>query len=151
MIRLSFVFIFGFFLCLQLYSEEMRDRNFDLRNDYSEAADNPSTTELTLHTIISQNLSNAIRLPENLITGGLPVGNAAFQELQQMGVQTIISFDSKKPDVTAAKRYNIRYVHLPLGYDGIDEQRVKELTAAITQLKGSIYIHCHHGKHRATS
>ena len=52
------------------------------------------------------------------------------------------------PDVATAQKFGLRYVHLPHGYDGVPEQRVKELAKAVRELDGPIYIHCHHGKHR---
>ena len=45
--------------------------------------------------------------------------------------------------------YGLRYVHLPHGYDGIDQRRARELAKAVRDLPGPIYIHCHHGKHRS--
>lgn len=66
-----------------------------------------------------------------------------------MGVKTIISVDGAKPDVETAARFGLRYVHLPYGYDGVPDNRVKELAKAVRELDGPIYIHCHHGKHRS--
>lgn len=96
-----------------------------------------------------EHLPNAIRLHEKVISGGLPQGDAAFAELQQLGVRTVISVDGAKPDVELAQKYGMRYVHLPHGYDGVPEERGKELAKAVKELPGPIYIHCHHGKHRS--
>ncbi|MCA9135049.1 MAG: hypothetical protein KDA45_17895, partial [Planctomycetales bacterium] len=85
----------------------------------------------------------------NIISGGLPEGDAAFHELASWGIKTIISVDGMAPDVDAAAKYGLRYVHLPHGYDGIPQYRVKELAKAVRELEGPIYIHCHHGKHRS--
>ena len=35
------------------------------------------------------------------------------------------------------------------GYDGIPQERARELAKAVRDLEGPIYIHCHHGKHRS--
>ncbi|MEZ6069075.1 MAG: hypothetical protein R3C10_02145 [Pirellulales bacterium] len=94
-------------------------------------------------------LPNAVQLHPRVISGGLPEGDAAFAELEQLGVKTIISVDGAKPDVQAAARHGLRYVHLPHGYDGIPEERGRELAKAVRELDGPIYIHCHHGKHRS--
>lgn len=94
-------------------------------------------------------LPNAYRLHEKVISGGQPDGEEAFVELANLGVKTVISVDGAKPDVEAAKRHGLRYVHLPHGYDGIPEARAKELAKAVRDLPGPIYIHCHHGKHRS--
>src|SRR5262245_55603645 len=72
-------------------------------------------------------LPNAFRIHAKVMSGGLPAGEAAFAELAELGVKTIISVDGAKPDVMAAERHGLRYVHLPHGYDGISETRIKEL------------------------
>ncbi len=69
-------------------------------------------------------------------------------ELAKLGVKTIVSVDGIAPNVEAAKKYGMRYVHVPIGYDGIDESAQALLTRVATDIKGTIYIHCHHGKHR---
>lgn len=66
-----------------------------------------------------------------------------------MGVKTVISVDGVKPDVEAAHRFGMRYVHLPFGYDGVPEKQGEAIAKAIEELPGPIYVHCHHGQHRA--
>lgn len=97
----------------------------------------------------TQHLPNAYRIHPKVISGGLPDGEPAFKELADLGVKTIISVDGATPDVELARKYNLRYVHLPHGYDGVPNERVKELAKAVHDLPGPIYIHCHHGKHRS--
>lgn len=109
----------------------------------------PSTGRAPAEKIATEHLPNAIRLHEKVISGGQPDGDAAFAELEQLGVKTVISVDGAKPDVELARKHGLRYVHLPHGYDGIPEQRAKELAKAVRDLPGPIYIHCHHGKHRS--
>ncbi|REJ68417.1 MAG: hypothetical protein DWQ31_08325 [Planctomycetota bacterium] len=99
--------------------------------------------------IFADHLPNAIQLHTKVISGGLPHGDAAFRELEELGVKTVISVDGARPDVTTAAKYGLRYVHLPHGYDGVPEERVKQLAKAVRRLDGPIYIHCHHGKHRS--
>jgi hypothetical protein len=50
--------------------------------------------------------------------------------------------------VAAAEGQGLRYVHLPIGYDGIPSDRAAQLAKAVRDLPGPVYIHCHHGKHR---
>ncbi len=95
------------------------------------------------------NLPNAYRLHARVISGGEPAGEAAFSKLKELGIQTVISVDGAKPDVELAKKYGLRYVHLPHGYDGVPHERIKELAKAVRDLPGPVYIHCHHGKHRS--
>lgn len=94
-------------------------------------------------------IPNPIQVNERVISGGLPHGEEAFAALARLGVKTILSVDGARPDVELARKYGLRYVHLPHGYDGIPQQRLLDLAKAIRELPGPIYIHCHHGKHRS--
>lgn len=110
----------------------------------------PSTEgEASLVRLETVHLPNVYRLHPKVMSGGQPEGEAGFRELQALGVRTIISVDGAKPDVGLAHKYGMRYVHLPLGYDGISEARARELAKAVRELPGPIYIHCHHGRHRS--
>lgn len=102
-----------------------------------------------IEKITVKHLPNPVRVHEKVISGGLPEGDAAFAELKALGIKTVLSVDGAKPDVKTAEKYGLRYVHLPHGYDGVPEQRAKELAKAVRDLPGPIYIHCHHGKHRS--
>jgi cytochrome c556 len=99
--------------------------------------------------IESDVLPNTYRLSDKVLSGGQPAGEPAFKQLQELGVKTVISVDGAKPNVELARKYGLRYVHLPHGYDGIPDKRVIELTKGVRELPGPIYIHCHHGKHRS--
>jgi len=94
-------------------------------------------------------LPNVYRITAKVFSGGLPENAKSFQELQSLGVKTIVSVDGTKPNVELAKQYGLKYVHLPHGYDGISAERSQELAKAVRDLPGPIYIHCHHGKHRS--
>src|SRR5438046_379302 len=65
-------------------------------------------------------IENAFRVTDRMISGSQPEGDAAFAALAKAGVKTIISVDGSKPDVATAKKYGLRYIHLPIGYDGIN-------------------------------
>ena len=95
-------------------------------------------------------LHQVVTFHPGVISGGVP-GGEGFATLAAMGVKTIISVDGGAPDVAAAKAAGIRYIHLPMGYDGCEESRVLELTRATrdSMERGGVYIHCHHGKHRS--
>lgn len=108
-----------------------------------------SAPETVPEKLAVEHLPNAWRVHKRVISGGLPEGEAAFQELADLGVKTIISVDGMQPDVAAAKKQGMRYVHLPHGYDGIAGTRRQQLAKAVRELPGPIYIHCHHGKHRS--
>jgi hypothetical protein len=99
--------------------------------------------------LAARHLPNPWQVHPKVISGGVPEGDAAFEELAKLGVKTVISVDGAKPDVERAKRHGLRYVHLPHGYDGVPDERMKELAKAVRDLPGAIYIHCHHGRHRS--
>lgn len=84
-----------------------------------------------------------------LYSGSAPDGDAGFDSLAALGIRTIISVDGAAPDVAAARRLGMRYVHLPIGYNGMERKRTLEIARAVKELPGPVYIHCHHGKHRS--
>ncbi len=104
---------------------------------------------LELERLPVEHLPNAIRIHPKVLSGGLPEDAAAFEELKQLGVRTIISVDGAKPDVELAKQFGMKYIHLPHGYSGVPKFRSLELAKAVLEKEGPIYIHCHHGKHRS--
>jgi protein tyrosine phosphatase (PTP) superfamily phosphohydrolase (DUF442 family) len=94
-------------------------------------------------------LHNVIHVTGKLYSGGSPEGDAGFASLKQLGVKTIISVDGARPDVARAKKAGMRYVHLPIGYDGVSQEQAIKLSKAVRDLPGPMYVHCHHGKHRS--
>ena len=107
------------------------------------------SNEVFPRRIDAKNLLNLVQVHSKVVSGGLPEGDEAFEELQSLGVRTVISVDGMTPDVETARRYGLRYVHLPHGYDGVPDVRATQLAKAVRELEGPIYIHCHHGKHRS--
>ncbi len=81
-------------------------------------------------------------------SGGQPEGDEAFAALAKKGVKTLVSVDGATPDVAAAKRHGLRYIHIPYGYGGIPRNAELALARAAKECEGPIYVHCHHGKHR---
>lgn len=112
------------------------------------AAPGSSAASTELVTNAPASLHNVFRLTPSLLSGSQPEGDAAFAWLAAQGVKSIVSVDGSRPDVEAARRHGLRYVHLPIGYDGVPTNRVIELAKAAADLPGPIYVHCHHGKHR---
>lgn len=91
---------------------------------------------------------NIIAFTPQLISGAVPEDAADFALLSNHKVKTIISVDGATPNVEEAQRFDMRYVHLPIGYHGIDKERQLEIARAVRDLPGPVYVHCHHGKHR---
>ena len=93
-------------------------------------------------------IENAFRVTERILSGSQPKFDVSFAALAKAGVKTIISVDGSRPDIGTAKKYGLRYVHLPFGYDGIPATRIVELAKAAGPDAGTIFVHCHHGLHR---
>jgi len=93
-------------------------------------------------------LHNLFRVSDRVYSGSSPDGDSGFASLERLGVKTVISVDGSKPDVATAEKHGLRYVHLPIGYDGIPSERVTQLAKAVRDLPGPVFIHCHHGQHR---
>lgn len=94
-------------------------------------------------------LHNVLRVNQKLVNGSVPEGDTGFASLKALGIRTIISVDGARPDVARARRFGMRYVHLPIGYDGCPTPRALAITRAVRDLPGPVYLHCHHGKHRS--
>ncbi len=93
-------------------------------------------------------LQNLFLLNGRIYSGAAPDGDDGFESLRKLGIKTIISVDGSKPDVTAAHRHGLRYIHIPIGYDGASRSNTLALIRAAQVTPGPIYVHCHHGKHR---
>ena len=82
----------------------------------------PPTEETPrLGAVDAPGLHNVYRLTDKLLSGSGPEGDEGFASLQQLGVKTVLSVDGARPDVARARRFGLRYVHLPIGYDGVPE------------------------------
>lgn len=118
----------------------------------SEAAPKPTLPLPTLEMAKPADFAgihNVVAYAPNVFSGSMPEGEEGLETLAQLGVRTIISVDGAPPDVAGAKKLGMRYVHYPIGYNGVTPERSLELARAVKELPGPIYIHCHHGKHRS--
>lgn len=109
----------------------------------------PSTAPFT--KLDQTKLHNGHKLTDQVYSGAQPEDEAAFAELQRLGVKTIISVDGAAPDAATARKYGIRYVHLPMGYDTVPKDTGLAIAKAMTELPGPYYVHCHHGRHRSAA
>lgn len=96
-------------------------------------------------------LHNVVAYHPDVFSGGVPEGAEGFETLAAMGIKTVISVDGAAPDLSEAKKHGLRYIHLPIGYNGFEDARGDELARATRDslAAGPVYIHCHHGKHRS--
>lgn len=104
------------------------------------AKPDPSTDLAGIH--------NLMKVSERIYSGSEPHGEEGFASMAKLGVKTVVSVDGAKPNIEAARKYGIRYVHIPIGYDGVPEEAAQSLTRAVQEVESPIYVHCHHGKHR---
>lgn len=93
-------------------------------------------------------LQNVYRLSDSILSGSEPVDEEALAQLAAWGVQTVLSVDGKVPDVEAAERQGLRYVHVPIQYKGITEDQIAQIAKTFRELEAPFYVHCFHGRHR---
>jgi protein tyrosine phosphatase (PTP) superfamily phosphohydrolase (DUF442 family) len=96
----------------------------------------------------SRTLHNVLHLSENIISGAEPEESDSLEQIAKMGVKTIISVDGKAPDHEAAKALGMRYVNIPIRYEGISEEEKLSIAKTFRELPGPFYVHCFHGQHR---
>ena len=88
------------------------------------------------------------RWSPRLAQGAQPEGEQAFANLAALGFKVVVSVDGAPPDLELAGKHGLRYVHVPIGYDGIPDDAALKLATVAKEADGPIYIHCHHGLHR---
>ncbi len=93
-------------------------------------------------------IHNLVFAAPRVYSGSEPLSDASFAALSQLGIQTVVSVDGARPAVEAARRHGLRYVHIPIGYDGVPQKARESLTRLVRETDGPIYVHCHHGQHR---
>ncbi len=91
---------------------------------------------------------HVLRVADRIYTGGEPDGDEGFATLAKLGIKTVVSVDGAKPQVEEASRHGLRYVHIPIGYEGVSREAGLALAKLVRDAKGPFYIHCHHGQHR---
>ncbi len=95
-----------------------------------------------------EGLDRYIRWSDRVGQGAQPEGDAAFRNLAALGYKTVLSVDGAIPDVERAEKYGLRYIHVPIGYDGMSREEALKIVKAARVSDGPIFVHCHHGTHR---
>lgn len=85
---------------------------------------------------------------DRIIIGSSPHSLENFELLRSSGVSTIISVDGALPKIELAKSLDLKYFHIPIGYDRIKRSQLLEMAKIYLNLEGKLYIHCHKGLHR---
>lgn len=83
-----------------------------------------------------------------LYCGAQPEDEQDFVLLSQAGIKTIVCVDGTQPQVELARKYGLRYVHVPLPYSGIPQKSARMLTQVMRECDSPVFVHCHHGLHR---
>lgn len=93
-------------------------------------------------------LHNLFQITDGLYSGGEPHNEASFAQMADLGIKTVVSVDGATPNLELAEKYGLRYIHIPIGYDGIDEDAGKSFARLAAEAERPLYVHCHHGRHR---
>lgn len=96
----------------------------------------------------STTLEHVTRLSPTIISGSEPVTDADFAAIRDMGATTILSVDGATPDVERARKFGLKYVHIPIAYNALNAYEEVQLERAAHEIEGTIFVHCHHGQHR---
>lgn len=96
----------------------------------------------------AERIDNHRPVSASVISGGEPHGAPAFAALRRQGIRTIVSVDGARTDAAAARQHGLRYVHIPIGYDGLPDDALRRLTRVMRECDRPVFVHCHHGKHR---
>jgi protein tyrosine phosphatase (PTP) superfamily phosphohydrolase (DUF442 family) len=89
------------------------------------------------------------RFSDRLYRGAQPQDVKGMLELRKLGVTAIIAVEEPdKDEIDAGAKAGIRVVNIPTEYGGFPQAVVDELVATYRKADETIYVHCHHGKHR---
>lgn len=111
----------------------------------AERADRPG---LAATPVEHAGIHNLHEVTPGVWSGSIPEGDAGFDTLKAMGIQTVIAVDATSPQLERIRARGMRSIHLPIKYSGIEPDTQIALARAVRDAQGPIYIHCHHGKHR---
>jgi protein tyrosine phosphatase (PTP) superfamily phosphohydrolase (DUF442 family) len=137
----------AFFACSS--QEEVAVGEPDLQQaEAAAAAEAPSNTGAVGIGEVAPGLHNVFAVSPGVFSGSGPESEEAFAWLAAMGVRTVVSVDGARPDLELAHAHGMRYVHVPIGYDGMGPEQALALAKALESMPGPVYVHCHHGKHR---
>lgn len=110
--------------------------------------DKTVTQAIPFHSMSLPGLDNVFQIDRQFYSGSGPHEEQSFQVLKKLGIKTIVSVDGATPDLEQARKAGMKYIHIPIGYDGVSEDAGLAFARVARDLKRPVYIHCHHGKHR---
>ena len=92
-------------------------------------------------------VTRVLQVDDRLLVGSKP-SPESYAALKSLGVRVVLSVDGMSPDLEVITAAGLRSVHLPLGYDGVPEARLRSLKRLAREEPGAIFVHCHLGRHR---
>lgn len=104
--------------------------------------------KLVLKRDADKTIENFWQVSPRIYSGGEPASEAAFKRLTELGIRTVVSVDGAAPNVELARRHGLRYIHIPIGYDAVPRDAQLQVARVVQDVKGPLFIHCHHGQHR---
>lgn len=146
--RLTMRLVFVFIILLATGCEFSQSNNARSYSAHKVAEQPAEQKQLPVKQVESANLPNVIQVSGTVLSGGEPQNEEAFAELKRLGIKTIVSVDGARPQLELAKKHGLRYVHIPIGYDGVKPEAGGALARVAIECPTPIYVHCHHGKHR---
>ncbi|RMF43398.1 MAG: hypothetical protein D6753_05285 [Planctomycetota bacterium] len=90
-----------------------------------------------------------VRVGTDLFSGAAPVSDEDYEQLDSLGIQTVVCVDASGSSRSEALRRGWKYAHIPFSYDGIRPSHAVQIAYVLAHFPKPIYIHCHHGQHRA--
>lgn len=120
----------------------------DSSTDTASSGNSSVSSQPTLHQTDHPHLQNLLQVTDNIYSGSAPTSQHAFARLEKLGIKTVVSVDGCKPNLNAARKHGLRYVHIPIGYDGVEAHAGKSLARLVREANAPYYVHCHHGRHR---
>lgn len=88
-------------------------------------------------------LCNLLKITDAIYCEGGPHTEEAVADLSRLGIETVVSVDGTQPDVETARKYGLRYLCIPIGYEGIEMKARLRLVRLVRDAKRPFYIHCH--------
>ena len=72
----------------------------------------------TTYGEVDRHLPDRFRqISRGVFSGAQPLHADHFASLRALGIDTLVSVDGAVPDVETARRFGLRYIHIPIGYD----------------------------------
>jgi protein tyrosine phosphatase (PTP) superfamily phosphohydrolase (DUF442 family) len=94
-------------------------------------------------------VQGVVKFSDRFYRGAQPQDVEGMLSLKKLGVTTILSVeDPDAAEIEAAKKAGIDVINVATEYNGIPASVATDLVKKYREVEGTVYAHCHHGKHR---